>query len=323
MLKNNKVFRLYAYCQPVLGEERSMICDMQNSAFQEIPNALYEILTEYRDRTVQEIVEHYNDEQGIVADYFEFLYQNGYGFYTDNPELYPEMAIEWDHPEFITATTVCINNVASLPYADLWEQLDQLMCKYLEVYCFQDLSLTQLATLLAPTSTSLLNGVSVLLKYQPDFTPEACLKTLAQLPKVTMLVLYEVPEALLKQFNTQEIASTTESFKSANDFELKPDSTLIINQDFFTEAKYRNPYYNQKVAIDEAGNIKNDLHLEKSFGNIKTHQLAEVINQTDFQELWFAKPDLIEGLQNDHMRYCRLETRPLEKTAQGTWRIIE
>ena len=41
---NNTYFKLFASCIPVLGVERSIVCDLQRSNFLFIPNILVEIL---------------------------------------------------------------------------------------------------------------------------------------------------------------------------------------------------------------------------------------------------------------------------------------
>src|SRR5690606_36461269 len=74
----------------------------------------------------------------------------------------------------------------------------------------------------------------------------------------------------------------------------------IVDRDYFsnhihhiTESQRHNTCLNRKIAIDAEGNIKNCPSMAKSYGNIKDTRLTDVVNNPEFQKLWFIHKDQI------------------------------
>src|SRR5436305_821181 len=97
---NRLSFKLFACCIPVRGALRSTICDLQRQKFKFIPNALYDILTEHNGKTVQELEEIYGvGSRPVLDEYFQFLEDHEFGFWTSEPEAFPPLDLAWGRPE--------------------------------------------------------------------------------------------------------------------------------------------------------------------------------------------------------------------------------
>ena len=53
----------------------------------------------------------------------------------------------------------------------------------------------------------------------------------------------------------------------------------------------------------KAGNIKNDLAFDESFGNFKTRSLHDLLTDESFKKLWYIPNDKIEKCKDCQYRY--------------------
>ena len=86
-------------------------------------------------------------------------------------------------------------------------------------------------------------------------------------------------------------------------------SNFAINIPHFTEAKNYNTCRNKKISIDETGAIKNCPSQSKSFGNIKTDSLIDVVYDEKFKFLWQIKKDDIDICKSCEFRYICTDCR--------------
>src|SRR5215203_3690321 len=126
----NRHFLCYACCIPVQGYARSIVCDLQRGSFLFIPNVLVEILELCRTNTVEEVYAHYDHEHDRQIDeYLQYLIDHQYGFYTDEPHLFPAMSLDWRDPRVITNCLVDFDDESRHDLTDLNEQLSSLGCE--------------------------------------------------------------------------------------------------------------------------------------------------------------------------------------------------
>lgn len=84
----NSVVKLYANCIPVKGARRSLICDLHYRTYEFIPNALYDILTQYKNKSIAYIKQQYTEQyHGIIDEYFVFILNQNLGFECDEEEI--------------------------------------------------------------------------------------------------------------------------------------------------------------------------------------------------------------------------------------------
>ena len=96
---SKEVFKLVQNCIPVRGAQQSLICDLHRKTYHPIPNDLYGILTEHEGKTVQKIKSIYNNKYDVIIDdYFEFLLEKEYIFFTTTPDWFPKMELQFHYP---------------------------------------------------------------------------------------------------------------------------------------------------------------------------------------------------------------------------------
>lgn len=81
------------------------------------------------------------------------------------------------------------------------------------------------------------------------------------------------------------------------------------NIQLFSESQKYNTCLNRKIGIDTTGNIKNCPSMEKSFGNISSISLKEIISNENFSRLWTINKDEIKVCQDCEFRYVCTDCR--------------
>jgi len=125
-------FKLHACCIAVNGFSRSTICDIQRDKIFFIPNILYDILIEHKNKAVEEIIEFYGDEHSEdITEYFEYLIENELGFYSSLNEIkqFPNIETQLNDSKQIKTSIIDINKSSKLFNVKImFSQLSDLGC---------------------------------------------------------------------------------------------------------------------------------------------------------------------------------------------------
>lgn len=312
-------FVLYSDKIPVDGAERSAICDLERKRYTLIPNALYEILTTFYDRTPQEIGKLYQAPD-LIKDYFTFLEREGLGFFTKNPAFFPQIPLEWNRPEKILVAEIQVKDGFEDHHLKGLDELERVQCKHVEIAAEDPLPIEEIESLFSLFSGSAFRTIDLLTPFHPAHPLDRTLRLKEKTPEFNILVFHEAPENISNK--EEHVFWTPKGLKELKSKEDPPFQQLILNKEFFLESLEHNPYYNRKVSIDEEGNIKNAIEQERSFGKVGEQALETVIERADFQELWYASNDRIEDVMDWELRFCWFNTHPLERLENGNYRIL-
>jgi len=321
-MTDRRVFRLFANCVPVQGARRSTICDLQRGTYKLIPNGLYEILTEHRDKTLAEIKDVYDHEFDLEIDeYFQFLETAELGFWCDEPERFPELDLSWQAPQRITNAIVDIDDSSQHDYRDIVRQLDDLGCTALQLRFFSSLPLSEVERVLEQTDGSRLRSIDLFV----PFTPETSLTTLTGLCKrfqrISNIFVHSAPEVSKEKvdglgsyvFFRQDVVDSPSCCGQIH------PGYFVANLQTFTEARQHNSCLNRKISIDARGEIKNCPSMEKSFGKVGEVSLAEALAHRDFKKLWQINKDQIKICQDCEFRYICTDCRAYVTDAEDLY----
>ncbi|RTQ45894.1 hypothetical protein EJV47_23995 [Hymenobacter gummosus] len=305
-------FLLYAHNVPVRGRDRSAIYDLHNAQITFIPNVLFDIVAALQQRPYAAVEADYGYDAASFGKYLAFLQQKGLGFFTERPEAFPRLNLDYHCPDPLTSAVVEYE-FGYYDFAALVQQLDTLRCRHLELR-LRRATPARLQTLAAALSGTTLRAVTIWLEYTPQVSAADLRALYAAQPKISRLLCHsapwsgadaELPRLTYTQWQLDEAAATL------------PKPRYVVNSQFFVEARHRNPYYNGKVCVSRRGDIKNCLRHARSFGRLPEATLPDVIRRADFLELWFAAPDAIEELRDSPLRYCTWFPHALQRTAEG------
>lgn len=307
---NKKYFKIYGNCILVKGEQESMLCDLQQNESIPISNGLIEIINHLnQNKTVNEIKQFYNNESDEgISKFLEYLHEKGYGFYTNEPNNFPQLNLQWEFPYAISNALIELNFKNSKLVQKAIKQLTEIGCHTLELHVDNDIDLLSLRKMLDNTQNSCIRNIHIYWKYyglnQLDLDElYYCFNTIG------FIYIHSVPENICNKsddyFKSNKIILSSLNYSiSINKVSKK---NLLLNKQSFCEANSFNLALNRKVSIDKFGNIKNYLLHEKKFGNINIDNLASVIQSNSLQANWNFTKDKDEICKECQFRYMCLD----------------
>jgi SPASM domain peptide maturase of grasp-with-spasm system len=311
---NRLEFKLFACCIPVRGALRSTICDLQRQTYKFIPNALYEILTDHREKTLLELEELYGlGSRPALDEYFQFLEDNQFGFWTSEPDAFPPLDLAWDRPERVGNAIIDTDERSDHDYASLLHQLDSLGCSALQLRFFCRVHFEVIEAALAPTRGSRLRSIDLLLRFNSTWKQDAIETLCIQNQRIAQILVHDAPE---DDFVRARHIGTPITYRkqivetSAHCGFVHP-RYFAINVESFTESQSRNSCLNRKISVDSAGEIKNCPAMSKRYGNAADTALINVLAQSEFRTVWDISKDRVETCCDCEFRYICTDCRAL------------
>jgi len=320
---NNNYYLLFASCIPVKGAQRSIIVDNERENMFFITNEMYELIAELKQSPYQSVIDDYDhDSKTIIDGYLKFLQDNELGFWTTEPERFPDISLEWEHPSLIT-NAIIDNNVASIHnWEDIFAQLEGLGCRDIQIRCYDDLDITWISNLMQLLETSRIKSVEFIIKYNSACTKKYLKALTEEYFRIKTITVHSSPvnEVFIMRttqnrcgmgnimYVTQRIDNNTHCGQISE----KYFSMSGIRS--FTEAKNFNSCLNRKISINFDGSIMNCPSLSQIYGNVKTQSLASVIND-NFKQVWFVNKDQISICQDCEFRYVCTDCRAFLENA--------
>ena len=314
-------FRLYSCSVPVRGKDESIICNLHNAGYTVIPHFLCELFQDFSELSIDELQTLYNDRDGSLVKYFNYLEEKQLGFYTNEPDCFPALDLEWHAPEKVAYAVLQIEDLNRLDYTSIIRQLDEQQCNNIDLWFTQKCDTDALKEILVQFDDSGIRSFDVYMPYSNDFNLTKLISFGAGIKKTADLVLYGAPSK--KKMSKERIYFTPRKLsEKRNTHRNIPKDKFIIYIEFFTESIKYNPYYNRKVCIDKDGYLRNCLTHKKEFGNISTRNITDLLKDEAYTDLWYACNDKILEIQDSPFRYMWLNTHELEKTGDDTYRML-
>lgn len=302
MIFKKTYFKLFANCIPTIGKDETYIIDYHSISYIEIDNYIYNLITNKTQHLSIEDIKNDIELGDDAIKILNFLVDNNYGFYVDDVNQYPNIIPNFSSPEVINNAVIEIENMEIYDISRLISQLNDLFCGKLEIWVKNRISLENLVNLIAEFEESFLRTIQIIINFNNlsdlDIRFLENSNIIEKVHKLEIIIFNsEIEKVLENRYFIKEDLSNINY--------LSPYNNLIhINLNFYLESINHNVFLNKKVCIDGIGNIKNFLSFEKSFGNVNKDLLADVVNTSDFQKLWFVNNDKIIQIKNSPFRYC-------------------
>ena len=311
---NNPFFKLYACCIPVLGANRSTICDIQRSDFFFIPNILFEILTEHNNKLISDIKKVYNNEADeIIDEYFDFLIEKELGFFTMEPELFPPLDNKWKTPSTISNAIIDMDDSSQHDFLKISRELDKLNCKAIELRCYTEKNIEELNNILDSFKDSRLQNIVLIIKNSKQLNRTMLKNIISNHVRVSAIVLHSSD----RNFIHKRITYTKQKVNSSLHCGVIQTNYFSVNIDTFFESLNHNSCLNKKISIDIDGNIKNCPSMTESFGNIADTSLEEALDKEDFKKYWNITKDEIEVCKDCEFRYVCTDCRAYKEDPEN------
>jgi len=252
---SNKYFILYANCIAVKGHSQSLICDLEKSNYQLIPNIFYDILLESKIKTVNEIKVHFDNQYDDGIDmYFERLNTEDLGFFTDEPQNFSNIDLGYNTPSIITNALIDINEIP-INLDEIIVQLDKLGCHTIQLRFFEKVSISDLNKILDYTDNKRFRSVELYLKYTYETDDSNLLSILDNYRRVSFIAVYNSSHK--RKINGHNIFYVNDNNVNEKSCGKISQNYFTVNYPMFTESQKLNSCLNQKISVDVNGEIKN------------------------------------------------------------------
>jgi SPASM domain peptide maturase of grasp-with-spasm system len=310
-----KYFKLHTNCMPVKGSKRSLICDLERKSYDFIPNALYDILTQFDGQTLGAIKETFNQEHNdIIDEYFEFLIEKEYIFYTDNIHDFPDLKLDFVTEGLISNAIIDIDEYSLHDFSKICNSLNELRCKALQIRIYTPKSIDSILEILAYTTKSVIRSIDLALNYTDELTEYNLREKLQRChPRIAKLWIHSSPMDELifidDRKSTVPAYFFSKELKDCNSCGVISPFQFGVNTKTFTESQEHNTCLNRKISIDTQGNIKNCPSMSQSFGNIKNTTLVEALTHLDFKKYWNVTKDQVSICKDCEFRHICTDCR--------------
>lgn len=317
----NKKVQLYSNCIPVKGVTRSIICDLQLQTIHYIPNSLYELIEEHFGKTSDAIKKAYNNEYDeIIDEYLAYLDAKNCIFFTDHPDCFPPMNLQWDYPYQISNAIIDRNALSSYNIFSVLAQLDHLNCKHIQFRFYDIVERDTVIKILGFLNEmeSIISSVELYLHDTYWIQKEDFKDFFKENLRVSQICIHKATESkIIEVYSDKHIIYTDKKIASEIHCGIISPDYFTINLKTFTESQHHNSCLNRKIAVDRNGSIKNCPSMIKDYGNIKSTTLAEVLQNENFTTLWNITKDQIDTCKSCEFRYictdCRAYTENSNK----------
>jgi len=298
------------------GANRCLVSDLERNSYSLIPKLLGDILSQSRNGfIIQEIVYKYakddKKDQKIVISYFKRLYKLDLLIFTDFPEYYMPINMEWDYPGIISNSIIDINTDTE-HIESYFEQINSIRCRYIQIRYFQLFFIDNLVQILNKLETSIVESIEILLPFESELQIGGLIDLMKKYYRLRNITLYGAPENLIKYCRPLGFGQIVTVESNI----INSISCGYIIHDYFSnnistisESQHHNSCLNRKISIDADGNIKNCPSMAQSFGNIKDTTLQEALDHPEFKKYWNVTKDQVAVCKDCEFRYICTDCR--------------
>lgn len=299
-------FKLHSSCIPVKGKESSLIYDIEKEQLYPISNDHYELLSLCKTHSLLEMEQVLLEtSREDIETFLGHFIEQALGFYTERPQSFPDLDLEWRSPSVITNGIIQVDKTSKFDFEGLIDQFHDLGCDAIQLRFEDNFALPVVEQFMLAFEETRIKLIDLMLPYSQDINKQALLELLDKYKRVGLLRVY----GALEDGVWEDDKGKARILLQKKDIRI--DTTELINQDrfvvnsyVFMEAQEHNTGLNRKVCVDAKGNIKNYLSHAKSWGNIQQITLKSIVNTKDFQEKWLLSNDKIEQCQDCQFRYA-------------------
>ncbi len=287
-----KYFRLFANCKIVRGAKRSTLCDLYKGRIKIIPTLLDEVLCKLQEATITDTKIHFESayDEGIDL-YLNDLISDDWGFYTEEPHLFPDMSLEFHSHSLILNSILDWDDNSDYDFSESLRELEELGCENIQIrYYGQDVDVFghRLISMLKNYNFTYVEfyfrEISL---HNKDLIGEFINSFLIQ--KFVVFDCEKTEEMISKEDSNKNLLAQivyTKSSLSEESCGVIDSKWFYANINFYTEGIDHNTCLNRKVSVSREGFLKNCPSMKNSYGHRSKLSFKELINMEQFNRYW-------------------------------------
>ena len=306
---------VFSICIPVKGYCRSAIYDLQLNKFHFIPNMLQYILLKFNGRKLDELYDNYKNEKLIINEYVDFLLKNRIIFLTEKNEKFPSLNFSINNQSHLNSYTYTLSEKTEKYFSDFIGYLNELNCKAIRIIVFDDFNINGINKYIENAILSNFQHVELFIPFEKFLHSQIYFDLNDYDSCLSAIYVYNIKKEsiskICNKFNTLKHVLFFDTSEVIDILNFKRN--FIVNQKFFIESLWFNPYFNSKIFIDENGTIKNSMECLDSYGNIQEikslQDLMNVIENTSLSIYWKVNKDICDVCMDCEFRYMCSDNR--------------
>jgi SPASM domain peptide maturase of grasp-with-spasm system len=295
------------------------LCDIDKNSFHLIPDALYKILSDNNNGfIINELIEKYEKEydsqkgqKDILSDYFDYLVGSDLLIFTDFPEYYMKINLEWDYPGKISNAIIDIEEDGGHVFKFLSELAD-FGCKFIQIRVYKKQPNELFLSIFKFIEGSIVEALELYIPFASPDDIETYIEWIKIYPRIRTIVIFNSSDNSIVYKRMAGFGQVvTVKCEITNKFSCGNINYhyFIPNINTISESLNHNSCLNRKISIDADGNIKNCPSMAQSFGNIRDTTLQEALDHPEFKKYWNVTKDQIAVCKDCEFRYICTDCR--------------
>lgn len=314
----NLYFNLFKDCLIVKGASKSLLMDLTREEFFEFPSFFYDILKELETKNYMTVIIENTDLKDEIENFTTYLEENEFGHFISENTLFPSIKNYYTDSLLVRNSIIEVDKKMSVEaLLKLILELDDLGCKHIELRIIDSLNLSHLSDNLHNVKIRNLNSINTIVKYESSMSDEEYIDVLHKTPIISTIFIHSSfkQEIISKSIGYGDIGNrqlihTTQQITSNKDCgNINIESFLKLNITQVLMNQNCNSCLYKKVSIDSEGNIKNCPSMSKSYGNVKSNSLKDIVINQEFNKLGLITKDEITICSDCHYRYICYDCR--------------
>lgn len=232
-----------------------------------------------------------------------------------------KIQLKWESPSKIENAIISVSEKNGLldlsKLSKILDILQELLCKHVVLNITCDPTMEGFKSILATLDKFNIHSATILLGYHEEYFSNNFADLIIDSGCVFSCIIFNSP--FDKNFsNLIHFTSKKQIFNYKKSF-----SQFASNIPLFLEAQNYNTYFNRKLFIGAAGEIKNAPECEEVFGNINKLNLKEdlehIIEQNTFQQFWKINKDQCFVCKECEFRYMCVDNRKPYQSSDNIW----
>jgi len=305
-------FKLFPDCMHVKGLNRSIICDLSRNKTKFIPNELHAILEKYNGSKISSILDDYDEsDHETITEYFEFLFENDFIFFTETPVLFPSIELEYKTAFEITNAIIDFNN-SVYDLKKVFSELENLCCKHIQLRFFSLVHIVKLENIIQMLNdqNSIIQNIQIFMPYTNENTKNNLVELVQKNGRISSVIVFNAKENEVLNVKYQgKLIFVEKNITDERSCGIIHPKNFAINVNNYIESQKYNSCLNKKISIDTKGYIKNCPSMIEHFGNIQDTKLIEALYHKDFKKYWNITKDDIEICKDCEFRHICTDCR--------------
>lgn len=320
---------LSASCAFVEGTELALIYDFQHHTALRVPAVLQKILhglaaSAQRSIQVGALRTSRPSLSGLVDAALLSGLRAGVLQLTATPERFPPRPFRFDPPAQISNAVLDLGDALPYDLGALFTELASLGCEHVLIRCARKEPLAFIEEVMCGLTDKPPLFIEWWVLFSDSLAREEVRELCRRHPRITSLLMFGAPddaEWLRTRSGIGNILTLQRTMPLDSEPQAPPTiSELGIDAQLYAESQRAHSFFHRKLAIGQAGEIKNAPATRQSFGFVGQRALREIVATPEFRHLGTIRKDQIEGCRDCAYRYACVDPREPLLTPSGTYR---